>query len=96
MRAVRVAAYGGPENIRIKEETEPVPQENELLIRVEAAVVTPPDCAFRAGKPAAVRIFTGVKRPKRHARIWVILNAVWCPCRVYGDSCRFSMRLYPR
>ncbi|WP_444684813.1 NAD(P)-dependent alcohol dehydrogenase [Alkalicoccus luteus] len=65
MKAVRVTAYGGPENIRITEENEPVPQENELLIRVEAAVVTPPDCAFRAGRPAAVRLFTGIRRPKR-------------------------------
>ncbi len=42
----------------------PVPDDNEMLIRVHAATVTPADIAFRKGNPFISRFFTGLLKPK--------------------------------
>ena len=41
-----------------------MPEDDEVLIRVHAAVATPSDCAFRAANPFIVRFFAGLMRPK--------------------------------
>ncbi len=64
MRATLVDRYGPPEVIRVAEVPMPTPKPDEVLIRVEAAAVTPTDCAFRSGKPSIVRLFAGLRRPR--------------------------------
>jgi putative PIG3 family NAD(P)H quinone oxidoreductase len=49
MRAVEIAAPGGPEMLRLVERPVPVPGVGEILIRVAAAGVNRPDVAQRAG-----------------------------------------------
>lgn len=50
MRAVEIAAFGGPEGLRLTERPVPVPASGEVLIRVKAAGVNRPDLAQRQGK----------------------------------------------
>lgn len=50
MRYVNYSGPGGPDVLEIKEGPQPVPREDEVLIRVEAAGVNRPDLAQRQGK----------------------------------------------
>ena len=49
MKAIRVEEFGGPEVLLYNEIETPTPQENELLIKVEAVGVNPVDTYIRAG-----------------------------------------------
>jgi NADPH:quinone reductase-like Zn-dependent oxidoreductase len=66
MRAVVSDRYGPPEVQRLEEVARPVPEEDEVLVRIHAATVNRTDCGLRAAKPWFVRFFTGLLRPKRH------------------------------
>ncbi len=44
---------------------QPVPEEDQLLVRIHATTVNRTDCGFRSAKPFIVRYFTGLLRPKR-------------------------------
>jgi NADPH:quinone reductase-like Zn-dependent oxidoreductase len=65
MRAVVYDRYGPPEVLRVDEVAQPVPGENEVLVRVRASSVTRSDCGYRAADPFFSRIFTGLRAPKR-------------------------------
>jgi NADPH:quinone reductase-like Zn-dependent oxidoreductase len=65
MKAVICTKYGSPKVLQIREYEKPVPKDNEVLIRIKATVAAPADSAFRMGKPAAARLFTGLSRPKQ-------------------------------
>jgi NADPH:quinone reductase-like Zn-dependent oxidoreductase len=54
-RAVRLHRFGGPEQLRIEEVERPIPRDDEVVIRVEAASVNPVDLKIRAGKVPMVR-----------------------------------------
>lgn len=43
----------------------PVPAADEVLIRVHATTVNRTDCGFRTAKPFVVRLFSGLRRPRR-------------------------------
>lgn len=64
MKAVVCPKYGPPEVLRLAEVEKPVPADNEVLIKVHAANVTPADVAFRKGHPFMSRLFTGLLKPK--------------------------------
>lgn len=64
MKAIRPARYGAADVLRLAEVAKPEPKDNEVLIRIHASAATPPDVAFRSGKPLAVRLFTGLFSPK--------------------------------
>ncbi|GLX70401.1 NADPH:quinone oxidoreductase [Paenibacillus glycanilyticus] len=42
----------------------PIPKDNEVRIKIHAAVVTPSDCAFRRADPSFIRFMYGLRRPK--------------------------------
>lgn len=63
MKAVSVMKYGGPEVLEIREAPVPKVDDRGVLIRVMATVAAVSDCAFRSGKPALARVFTGLVRP---------------------------------
>jgi len=65
MKAVVHDRYGPPEVLRIEDVPRPVPNEDEVLVKVHATSVTRTDCGFRAAHPFFARIFTGLLRPKR-------------------------------
>ncbi len=54
MQAIRVHAYGGPEQLQLEQIPRPQPQAGELLVRVYAAGVLPMDCYVRQGRMAAI------------------------------------------
>jgi NADPH:quinone reductase-like Zn-dependent oxidoreductase len=49
MKAVRIHAYGGINELAFEDAPKPKPGDNEVLIRVLATTVNPFDCAARAG-----------------------------------------------
>jgi putative PIG3 family NAD(P)H quinone oxidoreductase len=50
MRAVEIAAPGGPDVLRVVERPDPQPRPGEVLVRVEAAGVNRPDAMQRQGR----------------------------------------------
>jgi NADPH:quinone reductase-like Zn-dependent oxidoreductase len=65
VRAVVHERYGPPEVLRLEEVERPIPNDDEVLVRVEATSVTRSDCGFRGAEPFFSRVFTGLRRPKR-------------------------------
>ncbi len=64
MKAMICTSYGAPEVLQLKTVEKPIPQDNEVLIRVYAALVTSADCSFRKGDPFIVKLIYGLRRPK--------------------------------
>ncbi len=66
MRAVIQDRYGPPEVLRIDEIERPVPKDDEVLVRVHATTVTRGDAmGVRHEEYRLVRVFTGIRRPRR-------------------------------
>ena len=65
MRAVVYDRYGPPDVQRLDEVEQPVPRDDEVLIKIHATTVTRTDCGLRGGKPFISRFFTGLRRPKQ-------------------------------
>ncbi len=55
MKAIVVTRYGPPSVLEPQETEKPVPDDDEVLVAVHAAVASSADCAFRQGKPFLVR-----------------------------------------
>ncbi|MCB0630701.1 MAG: NAD(P)-dependent alcohol dehydrogenase, partial [Lewinella sp.] len=64
MKAATRTQYGAPEVLTVREMEKPVPQDDEILVKVEATTVNRTDCGFLMAKPFIVRFFTGLFRPK--------------------------------
>ena len=72
MRAVVYDRYGPPEVLRLEEIERPVPNEDEVLIRIHATTVTRADCATReANRRGGLvvtlisRLISGIRRPRQ-------------------------------
>ncbi|MCF7803921.1 MAG: NAD(P)-dependent alcohol dehydrogenase [Candidatus Marinimicrobia bacterium] len=65
MKAITYAKYGSPDVCKIREVETPVPESNEVLVRVHEAPLTNADMAFRKGKPFIARFFSGLIRPQK-------------------------------
>ena len=65
MKAAMQSRYGGPEVIEVRDIARPVPQEDEILVRVVATTVTLADCAFRKADPVIIRLFGGLRAPRQ-------------------------------
>ncbi|MGM0882310.1 MAG: NAD(P)-dependent alcohol dehydrogenase [Bacillota bacterium] len=64
MRAIVYEKYGTPDVLQLKEVEKPIPKDNEVRIRVHAAIVTPSDCSFRKADPFMIRFIYGLTSPK--------------------------------
>jgi NADPH:quinone reductase-like Zn-dependent oxidoreductase len=64
MKAVVQDRYGPPEVLELREIDQPMPKDNEVLVKVHATTVNRTDCGFRAGRPFFVRFFTGLISPR--------------------------------
>ena len=60
--------YGSPDVLELKEIDRPVIEDGEVLVRVRAAAVNPPDWAGVHGEPHIVRLAFGLRRPKLGVR----------------------------
>lgn len=65
MKAVCCTAYGNPEVLKMVEVPKPLPQSNELLIRIHATAVNSGDARIRRADPWAVRLFFGLSKPRK-------------------------------
>lgn len=64
MRAVVHDRYGPPEVLRVEDIPQPVPGNDEVLIKIHATTVNRTDCALRAAEPFFSRFITGIRRPR--------------------------------
>jgi len=64
MKAIVYEKYGPPHVLQLKEIAKPVPKENEVLIRIQAASVIFGDLAAVKGQPFMVRFTLGLREPK--------------------------------
>jgi NADPH:quinone reductase-like Zn-dependent oxidoreductase len=64
MRAAVNTSYGSPDVVQIRQLPKPIPQANEVLIRVQATTVSRTDCGMRQPHPFFVRLGAGLMRPK--------------------------------
>ena len=72
MRAVVYDRYGPPEVLRLEDVPQPVPKEDEVLIRIHATTVTRSDCGIREANASSglvvsflSRLYSGLGGPKR-------------------------------
>ncbi len=65
MKAIVCPKYGSPEDLQLQEMPQPIPKENEVLVKVRAAAVNDYDWSLVRGKPYVYRLLFGVLKPKR-------------------------------
>ena len=65
MKAIIHAHYGNPEVLRVTTLERPMPQKNEVLVRVKAAGLDYGQWHLMSGKPYAMRLATGLTKPKQ-------------------------------
>ena len=65
MRAVVCDRYGPPDVLRLEDVERPVPEDDQVLVRVRATTVNRSDCGHRNATPFFSRVFSGLRRPKR-------------------------------
>jgi NADPH:quinone reductase-like Zn-dependent oxidoreductase len=65
MKAVVYDRYGAPDVLRLEDVEQPVPKDDEVLVKIHATTVTRSDCGLRGGKPFISRFLTGLRRPKQ-------------------------------
>ncbi|MBL4703333.1 MAG: NAD(P)-dependent alcohol dehydrogenase [Flavobacteriales bacterium] len=70
MKAYQINHYGVPKNVLILKEVEqPVPLENEVLLRICATTINDYDWVIVAGKPRLLRLMFGFGKPKKKFQI---------------------------
>src|ERR1700736_554193 len=62
MKAITHCEYGGPEVLKVEEIERPVPNDNQLLVKVRANSVNPIDLTIRG--PLLLRPLFGLRKPK--------------------------------
>ena len=65
MKAVTRSQYGNAEVLQVTTLERPAPQKNEVLIRVKAAGLDYGQWHVMSGKPYAMRLATGLTKPKQ-------------------------------
>lgn len=71
MKAITYSRYGPPNVLRLEEVDDPVPEDDEVLVRVRAAEATKSDCEMRSFRYSVkwfwlpLRVALGVRRPRR-------------------------------
>jgi NADPH:quinone reductase-like Zn-dependent oxidoreductase len=65
MEAIVYDEYGSPEVLRLEEIDQPVPKDDEVLVRVAAAAVNPGDWFLLGGIPFIMRFGTGLSKPRK-------------------------------
>lgn len=68
MKAMIQDRYGPPEILALLETDKPSIKDGEVLVRVRAASVNPPDWAAATGVPYVARLATGLRKPRNRIR----------------------------
>ena len=64
MKAIVFSKYGSPDVLQLKEVEKPVPQDNEVLIKIHASSINPFDWRTMRAKPFFIRLQEGLLKPK--------------------------------
>lgn len=64
MNAIVYCDYGAPDRLHLEPIEKPVPNENQVLIKVRAASINPLDWHFLLGTPYIMRPEVGLRKPK--------------------------------
>jgi NADPH:quinone reductase-like Zn-dependent oxidoreductase len=64
MKAIVYTEYGPWDVLKLKEVEKPMPQEDEVLVKIYATTVTPGDAIVVKGDPFPVRFWSGLLKPK--------------------------------
>ena len=88
MRAVVHDRYGPPEVLRLEDVERPVPEADQVLVRIHATTVTRTDCGVRSAEVVISRFFTGLLRPKERIRGLELAGVVE---EVGADVTRFAV-----
>ena len=70
MKAIIWTNYGSPENLQLLDVEKPIPQDDEILIKIHATSVTAGDCEMRRLElplmlSFPIRLYAGFLKPKR-------------------------------
>lgn len=77
MKAIVYHKYGSPDVLKLEEVPQPIPKDNEVLIKVQAASVNAGDWHLLRGKPFLVRLMGfGLLKPKRQILGWDMAGQV--------------------
>lgn len=66
MKAFVFTRYGGPDELRLEEVAKPIPEDDEVLIKVHAVALNDWDWQILQGIPFANRVSFGLRKPKKH------------------------------
>ncbi len=66
MKAMVYYKYGSPDVLELKEIEKPIANDDEVLVKVHTAAVTPYDWHFLTGTPYIARIMAGLFKPKNN------------------------------
>lgn len=64
MKAIVYCDYGSADVLKLEEIAKPVPKENQILIKIQAAAANPFDWHFMRGTPYIMRLDSGLRKPK--------------------------------
>ncbi len=64
MKAVTISKYGTPDNFQFQEIEKPIPNDDQILIKLKAVSINASDMESLRGKPGYVRLFGGFFAPK--------------------------------
>tara|TARA_R100001143_G_C3361089_1_gene135909 strand:+ start:6851 stop:7822 length:972 start_codon:yes stop_codon:yes gene_type:complete len=64
MKAIILKEYGLPNVLEIGEVAKPIPNDNEVLVKVHSASINDWDWGMVRGKPFVIRLFFGLLKPK--------------------------------
>jgi len=65
MKAIVCTKYGSPDVLELKEVEKPIPEDNEVLIKIHATTVNRTDCAMLRAEPFISRFVTGLFKPNK-------------------------------
>ena len=66
MKAIMRAKYGSPDVLQLREVEQPVPGDDEVLVKIHASSINAGDWHLMRGKPFLARILTGGYRKPKH------------------------------
>ena len=65
MKAAIRRKYGSPDTVKVENIEQPIPADNEVLVKVYATTVNRTDCANLTAKPFLMRFFLGFFKPRQ-------------------------------